>query len=208
MSESTGLPTLRRELALIGDWVTPGARVLDLGCGDGALLAWLARQRGVTGYGLEIDPENAIQAIGHGVDVIQADLNAGLAGFRDDSFDFVIMTQTLQAMDRPDRVLDEMLRVGRQGIVTLPNFAHWRSRVQLALGGHMPVSPALPAQWYETRNIHLCSLRDFESLCRERHIRILERSVVSHRHQGTLGARLLPNLLGEVALYRFTDRQH
>ena len=195
---------LRPDLAIISEWIAPGSRVLDLGCGDGTLLAHLKRERQVDGYGLEIAPDNIISCIDKGVNVIQSDLDAGTSDFFDEgSFDYVVMTQTLQAMYYPDQLLKEMLRVGREGIVTFPNFGHWRARAQLMLGGHMPVSTALPNQWYNTPNIHLCTLRDFEALCAKLGIRILQRSVVDHAHRYRLGGKLLPNLLGEIAIYRF-----
>lgn len=195
---------LRPDLAIISKWIEPGSRVLDLGCGDGTLLDYLKRERNVDGYGLEIDPNNIVACIQRGVSVIQSDLDAGLTDYFDDnSFDYVVMTQTLQAMHYPSRLLREMLRVGRQGIVTFPNFGHWQSRMQLALGGHMPISRALPNQWYDTPNIHLCTLKDFEQLCRELDITILQRNVVDTAHRSNIAMTLFPNLLGELALYRF-----
>ena len=125
---------LREEQMLIADWIRPGSRVLDLGCGDGSLLARLKDERDCTGYGIEIDRENIVQCIGSGVNVIQSDLDRGLSDFDDDSFDYVVMTQTLQAVHYPNRLLREMLRVGREGIVTFPNFGHWRCRLQVLAG--------------------------------------------------------------------------
>ena len=200
---SPGAPHLRGDHALIAQWIRPGSRVLDLGCGDGALLDHLRRERAVTGYGVEIEIDRVVRCIERGVSVIQGDLDAGLADFDTGSFDYVIMSLTLQAVYFPARVLAEMLRVGREGIVAFPNFGHLSCRLQLAFGGHMPVSPALPESWYETDNIRLCTIRDFEDLCERLGIRILQRLVVNHQHHRSLGARLLPNLLGEVALYRF-----
>ena len=194
---------MRRDLAIISRWIAPGSRVLDLGCGDGTLLDYLGTESQVTGYGVEIDIDNVVACIARGVNVIQDDLNNGLTPFDDDGFDYVIMSQTLQAMHRPDLLIDELLRVGRQGIVTLPNFCYWKCRLQLAFGGRMPISTALPAQWDDTENVHMCSLRDFEAMCTEHGIRILQREVVNHAHERNWGARLLPNLLGEIALYRF-----
>lgn len=194
---------LRTDQALIAEWIQPNSRVLDLGCGDGALLTYLHKHRQITGYGLEIDPDNITACIARGVPVIQSDVDAGLSDFDDDSFDYVIMTQTLQAVRYPHGVLNEMLRVGREGIVTFPNMGHWRARIQLAARGRMPMTMALPYQWYSSPNIHLCSVRDFESLCGEENIAVLERTTVDHAHRSSLGMRLFPSLLGEIAIYRF-----
>ncbi len=192
----------RPDLANIKKWIKPGSRVLDLGCGDGTLLAMLRDEMEVDGYGLEIEPENIIQCVRKGINVIQRDLDAGLSDFDEQTFDYVIMTQTLQAVHFPDQLLTEMLRVGHQGIVTFPNFGNWKNRLQLGFGGKMPVSRTLPAQWYDTLNIHLCTVKDFENLCHQHDIRILERMVVDHAHRTRPAIRFLPNLLGEIALFR------
>lgn len=194
---------MRADLSIISEWIKPGSRVLDLGCGGGTLLKHLQDTRQVSGYGLEIDDDNVTRCIAAGVNVIQADLDTDLSGFDDHSFDYVIMTQTLQAVRRPDQLLERMLRMGNEGIVTFPNFANWRNRVQLSVGGRMPMSRALPSPWYSTPNIHLCTVRDFEQLCRERGFEVLQRVVVNHAHRRSIGSYLLPNLLGEIALYRF-----
>lgn len=198
--------SMRRDLSIILDWISPGSRVLDLGCGDGTLLQRLQQERDVTGYGLEIDPDNIARCIRNGVNVIQTDLDQGLSGFDANSFDYVVMSQTLQAVRRPDQLVEEMLRIGRVGIVTFPNFGFWRLRYHLAIKGRMPVSAALPNAWYDTPNIHLCTVRDFDALCRERGIEVLEARVVDNSHRRNWGARLMPNLLGEIALYRFQRR--
>lgn len=193
---------MRADLEIISEWIRPRSHVLDLGCGDGTLLAHLRDSRQVTGYGLEIDEVKIIKCIHVGVNVIHANLEAGLADFNDDTFDYVVMTQTLQAVQHTERLLDEMLRVGREGIVTFPNFGHWKCRFQLALGGRMPVVKVLPHAWYDTPNVHLSTIKDFEELCRRKKIQLLQRSVVDHWHRSNLGMRWLPNLLGELALYR------
>ncbi len=197
---------LRTDLALISEWIVEDSHVLDLGCGNGTLLAHLHETRSVTGYGLEIDDENIVYCIQAGVNVIHTDLNQGLSDFSDDSFDYVVMTQALQTIHRPDLLLLEMLRVGREGIVTFPNFGHWGARISLLFGGVMPTSRALPSEWYNTENIHLCSLHDFEKLCHTLDIEVLQRAVVDTTHHTSRSMRLMPNLFGEIAIYRFRSK--
>jgi len=197
---------LRIDQQIISDWIPDGASVLDLGCGNGALLNHL-QQRKITGYGLEIDNRKIADCIKAGINVIQADLDEGLSQFADQSFDFVILSQTLQALKQPDFLLREIVRVGRKGIIGFPNFGHWQCRAQLALGGRMPVSKTLPAAWYETPNIHLCTIQDFERLCTSHHLDVLKHSIVNHEHKDTLGIRLLPNLFGQIAVY-LVQKQH
>lgn len=193
---------LRADLKIISDWIPSGARVLDLGCGDGTLLAHLQAERNVQGYGLEIDADNVVSCVAAGVNVLQLDIDAGLTQFEDNSFDFVLMTSALQEVQRPDLLMAEMLRIGRESVVTFPNFGHWKPRFSLAFRGRMPVSRALPNKWYDTPNIHLCTVHDFEVLCREQHIDITRRYVVNNAHHSNWGMRLWPNLLGEIALYQ------
>ena len=188
----------RADFAAIANWVKPGARVLDLGCGDGTLLAYLNEQRGGAGYGVEIDDDGILACVENGVNVIQGDLERGLSGFADGSFDYVILSQTLQAVRSSERVVREMLRVGREGIVTFPNFGHWSHRLQIARG-RMPVSTSLPYQWYDTPNIHLCTVADFDAFLAERSFDVVDRVVLA----GGSPVTTLPNLLGELAIYRF-----
>ena len=195
---------MRLDLALAEQWIKPGARVLDLGCGDGELLAHLRDKRHVRGYGLEISASKITDAVRRGVNVIEQNLNLGLGNFRDASFDTVIMTQTLQAVEKPDALLDDMLRVGREAIITFPNFAHWATRFYLTFKGMMPVSTALPYTWYNTPNIHLCTIRDFDALCAAKGIVVLDKLAVDGGQQGSILARLFPNLFGEIAIYRVT----
>ena len=204
MAFSGRLRKVRTELITISEWVQHNSRVLDLGCGDGALLAYLRDRRGVTGYGIENDIDKIISCIDAGVNVIHTDLETGLADFQNRAFDYVLMTQTLQAVHHTERLLDEMLRVGREGIVTFPNFGYWKCRLDLAANGRMPVVKTLPYEWYNTPNVHLFTIQDFERLCRDKNIKILQRIVVNHSHHSHLGLRLFPNLLGELALYRLS----
>ncbi|MBI4193710.1 MAG: methionine biosynthesis protein MetW [Betaproteobacteria bacterium] len=197
MSQGNGTAS-RPDYAAIAGWVRPGSSVLDLGCGDGTLLRYLQDSRGVTGYGVEIDDANVIACVGNGVNVVQGDLERGLADFVDRSFDYVILSQTLQAVKNSERVMKEMLRVGREGIVTFPNFGYWKNRLQIA-SGRMPVSENLPYQWFNTPNVHLCTIADFESFCAERNIRIVERKVLTRGET----VAWWPNLLGALAVYHF-----
>jgi methionine biosynthesis protein MetW len=197
---------LRTDLALMSEWIIEGSHVLDLGCGDGTLLAHLRDSRNITGYGLEIDDDNLELCIEKGVNVIDTDLNQGLSDFNEDSFDYVVMTQALQTIHRPDELLMEMLRVGKQGIVTFPNFGHWKVRRSLFFRGLMPKTRALPEEWYSSENIRLCTLRDFKKLCDTLDIEILQLAVVDTKHRSSWLMRLMPNLLGEIAIYRFRSK--
>ena len=195
---------LRPDLEAIQQWVPPKSRILDLGCGDGALLNHLIQNKAAYGYGIEIDPANIEQCISKGVNVLEYDLNSGLSRFKDNSFDLVVMTQALQAVKAPDIMLQDMLRVGKESIVTFPNFGHWRIRMDLALRGRMPMSKSLPYNWYNTPNIHLCTFRDFEALCQALNIQVLDRTVVDHQFRKTSLMQWFPNVFGEVAIYRIT----
>ena len=193
---------MRPDLAIIADLVNPGARVLDLGCGEGELLARLKADKNVNGYGLEIDPDNITTCIHKGVNVIEQDLDAGLDNFADDSFDMVVMTETLQAVEAPVQMLQDMLRIGQECIVTFPNFGHWRCRAYLASRGRMPVSEHLPHSWYDTPNIHLCTFLDFERLCQAEGFNIIERFVVDAEHANRPLINRFPNFFGTFAFYR------
>lgn len=197
---------LRDDHALIQRGVRPGSQVLDLGCGKGVLLKYLQQHKNVRGYGLEINPDNITACIRNGVNVIEQDLDKGLLNFEDHSIDTVIMTQALQAVERPDLLLDEMLRIGKEAIVTFPNFGYWRTRFYLMFKGRMPMSETLPYNWYDTPNIHMCTFRDFEVLCREKNIKILNKTVVDDQHKQHWTIRLWPSMLGEIAVYHITKR--
>ncbi len=195
---------MRTDLTHIQRWISPASRVLDLGCGDGEFLQQLRENRQVRGIGLEIDPEQITRAISRGLDIVEQDMDRGLANFRGQSFDTVVMAHALQAVHYPDKVLEEMLRIGRQCIVTFPNFGHWRCRFYLGARGRMPVSRFMPYHWYDTPNIHFCTVRDFEALCAERKIQILERDVVGNDGGRTTLAGLWPNLFASTAIYLIT----
>ncbi|HBQ45316.1 MAG TPA: methionine biosynthesis protein MetW [Thiomicrospira sp.] len=198
------MSNLSTEFKSITEWVTPNARVLDLGCGDGKLLKHLKTVLNITGYGMEIDPVKNVKAIQAGLNVIQSNLNENDIEkyFEKDSFDFIIMTQALQVVRRPDLLLEQMLTTGKECIITFPNFGHWKNRLQLAFTGRMPKNKYLPNTWYDTPNIHLCTFKDFEDLCAEKSIQIVNKSVINQKGKGSLGMKLAPNLFGEVALYR------
>lgn len=198
---------MRPDLEIIQNWIEPSSRVLDLGCGDGTLLDFLATEKNVKGIGIEIDPIKMEACIRRGVNVIEQDIDTGLVNFQSGSFDTVLLAQTLQASSRPDKLIDEMLRVGKHGIVTFPNFGNWKSRFALTNRGKMPVSKYIPHQWYNTPNIHLCTVKDFDALCVEKDIRVLARTVVDSQHQGSWAMKAWPNFLGEIAIYHLTKNE-
>ena len=182
---------MRLDQKIIETWVSDNSRVLDLGCGDGSLLKHLIDTKGIQGYGLEISEPNILSCV-----------EKGLSNFADQSFDVVIMSQVLQTMHYPDKVLKEMMRIGRQAIVTFPNFGHWRARWHLAAKGKMPVSDLLPYEWYNTPNIHFCTFRDFEVLCQQLNFNVLNRQVAAESKLGNLFCQCSANLFGETAIYR------
>ena len=163
--DQTAAQSARVDHVLVADMVQRGARVLDVGCGDGALLDLLRRQREVDGRGIELSREGVSLCLARGLSVVQGDADSDLADYPDDAFDYVILSQTLQATRNPRRVLEHLLRIGRRAVVSFPNFGHWRMRAQLLLRGRMPVTPHLPMSWHDTPNIHFCTIRDFVELC-------------------------------------------
>lgn len=198
--DTTRLPHHRPDLARIASWIRPGSRVLDLGCGDGTLLAWLRDHKGVAGAGVERSDASVIASVQRGVDVIQQDLEDGLALFDDQQFDTVVLSRTLQAMHNTESILKEMARVAQFGVVSFPNFGYWPHGLSI-LAGRMPVTGEMPYQWYDTPNIHLCTLKDFQDLAGALNLRITDMATFNGRHE----VRFLPGWRSSLAVYRFAS---
>ena len=188
--------------SILNAWIPKNSEVLDLGCGDGSLLASLKNKLNVSGYGVDISEKKIQLSLNKGLNVIEQDIDEGLDNFKDASFDIVIMSQSIQALKKPENALKEIVRIGKECIVSIPNFANLKCRVQLALTGKMPVSNALPYDWYSTPNLHLCSLKDFESLCKKLNIRVIERKLSDSNGRSSFLMKTFPNLFTEVALYK------
>ena len=193
----------RGDIDTIVSWVPEGGKVLDLGCGDGQLLHRLQVEKRVEGLGVDIDPANIIAAVGKGLCVVQQDMEDGLQNFEESRFDSVIIAYSLQVLERPHAVLERIVSIGNEAIVTFPNFGHWRSRLSLLLRGRMPKTKALPYSWFDTPNIHFCTVADFEMLCKDLNIVVVERRMSSS--VGLL-PQLWPNLFAKSASYRITRR--
>ena len=188
----------RFDFAVIADWIPAGERVLDLGCGDGNLLRYLRETRKISGYGVEIAPDKVLACIRNGIDVIQMNIDQGLSSFEDQSFDHAIISQALQTMLETERILNEMLRVAREAVVSFPNFAYWINR-EAIVHGHVPVSEDLPYEWYDTPNVRFFTIADFEALCSRLEIEIRERRAFDDNGQPIIDD---PNLNGSLAFYR------
>ena len=186
----------------ISDWISRDSKVLDLGCGDGSLLNDLRKEKSASGLGIEIDAEKIKSCLKKGISVIEQDIDSGLENFGNQSFDYVVMSQSMQALKKPEVALEEIVRIGKECIVSIPNFANIKCRLQLFFKGQMPVSNALPHDWYSTPNLHLCSLEDFEELCKKSNIKIVERKLSKINGEESILMKLLPNLFSEVALYK------
>jgi methionine biosynthesis protein MetW len=187
----------RADFATIANWIAPNSQVLDLGCGDGSFLKYLSTQKPVHAYGVEIDDARVLACVQKGLNVIQQDLEGGLALFEDFSFDTVVLSQTLQTIHQTETILREMVRVGKECIVSFPNFGHWSHRLAVALG-RMPVSKSLPYQWYNTPNVRVLTVADFENLASSIGLKVLDQCIL---HEGQ-PVTLLPNFFGSLALFR------
>jgi len=192
-------------LNFINKWITPNSSVLDLGCGQGNLLEKLTNSLEIKGYGIEIGNQNIELCLEKGLNIIQQDIDEGLENIGTKSFDTVILSETIHVLKKPDQALKEITRIGKNSIVTIPNFAHWSSRISLLTKGRMPLSDSHPNSWYESENLHLCTLKDFEDLCNTLNIKILDRILISSLNRNSAYLNLLPNLLSYYAMYKLSD---
>lgn len=202
--------SLRPDQAAIAELVPEGARVLDVGCGTGTLLAWLAAHKQVEGHGLELSQQKVSEAVESGISVIQGDADVDLAYYPDNAFDYAILSRTLQATRNPEQVLEHIVRIARHAIIGVPNFGHWRNRLYLLLQGRMPVTKFLTYQWYDTPNIHFCTIKDFILLCEEKGLQIEKKWAITMEGQRSpiAGRGWLANLLGEQGVFMLQRKQH
>ena len=191
----------RYDFPIIENWTHQNSKVLDLGCGDGTLLNYLKVKKNIKGFGIEKNKENWLLSLKNNIDVIQMDLEAGLAGFETNSFDLVILSRTIQSMNHIEEIIHEMMRVGKEVIITFPNFGYWKNRFQI-MQGNMPVSDELPYKWFETPNIHLCTIQDFDNLCRENKIKVEQRLILTDKKS----VNFCPNFFGALALYKLVSK--
>ncbi|MDC0475265.1 methionine biosynthesis protein MetW [Methylophilaceae bacterium] len=191
----------RYDFPIIENWTHQNSKVLDLGCGDGSLLNYLKEKKDIKGFGIEKNKDNWLLSLKNNIDVIQMDLEAGLAGFETNSFDLVILSRTIQSMNHIEEIIHEMMRVGKEVIITFPNFGYWRNRFQI-MQGNMPVSDELPYKWFETPNIHLCTIQDFDNLCRENKIKVEQRLILTDKKS----VNFYPNFFGALALYKLVSK--
>ena len=191
----------RYDFPIIENWTHQNSKVLDLGCGDGSLLNYLKEKKDIKGFGIEKNKDNWLLSLKNNIDVIQMDLEAGLASFETNSFDLVILSRTIQSMNHIEEIIHEMMRVGKEVIITFPNFGYWKNRFQI-MQGNMPVSDELPYKWFETPNIHLCTIQDFDNLCRENKIKVEQRLILTDKKS----VNFCPNLFGALALYKLVSK--
>ena len=191
----------RYDFPIIENWTHQNSKVLDLGCGNGSLLNYLKEKKDIKGFGIEKNKDNWLLSLKNNIDVIQMDLEAGLAGFETNSFDLVILSRTIQSMNHIEEIIHEMMRVGKEVIITFPNFGYWKNRFQI-MQGNMPVSDELPYKWFETPNIHLCTIQDFDNLCRENKIKVEQRLILTDKKS----VNFYPNFFGALALYKLVSK--
>jgi methionine biosynthesis protein MetW len=203
VNNGTDARNIRIDLKLIADMIDPGSRVLDVGCGDGALLAYLWRSKQVDGRGMELSTSGVNACVSAGLSVIQGDADTDLKDYPEGAFDYVVLSQTLQASRAPRTMIEHLTRIGRRAIVSFPNFAHWRARLNICIQGKMPVSETLPYQWYDTPNIHLCTIKDFVALCGELGVTVEQSLSLDQSGRARLvsSAPALANLFGEQAVF-------
>ncbi len=200
--KASGRAGLRADLLLISDMIENGSRVLDIGCEDGALLEYLGREKQVTGRGIELSQAGVNACVARGLSVIQGDADTDLVNYPDNAFDYAVLSQTLQAVRAPHLALKQLARIGRRAIVSFPNFGYWKVRRRLLVNGRMPVTKVLPDQWYETPNIHLCTIRDFLLLCKELNIEVEQSHILDERGRVTMARSLWwANLIGQQAIF-------
>ena len=192
----------RKDLLLINSWIKPNSKVLDLGCGDGELLKLLKIDKNINGYGIDYDLKNIKKSLQNNINVLHMDLDEGLGAFESNSFDYIVLAQSLQVIKNPKLLIDDMLRVGDEIIVSFPNMGHWLARFQLFLQGTMPITKNLPYRWHDTPNIHLCTIKDFMDFCKKNNYEISEKYIADDKQKINLLTRLMPNLFGEIATFR------
>ncbi len=199
---------IRFDLKIIASWIDPGSRVISLGCGEGDLLLYLKTEKNVIGCGIDHDEEKVARCIERGLSVLQGDINEEIADYPEEAFDYVVLSQTLQQIYAPSSLLDAMLRIGKKGIVSFPNFSHWKVRLQLLLSGYAPVTPQLPYQWYNTPNIRVITIRDFRKYSKERGVTILKEAAINTHTQDRYGKiiRFLPNLRATYGIFLISKR--